>query len=184
MGGIVGTALLLGGIGLLLILHTTPPPIIHTDPAAAQRLQHELQAAQTAAERRTPGVVGADETELNSLLKEYLQASDARNSAVDAAVLRDMRMSLFEDRLRLYVLLTLRGRDITFSLEGKLRTLNGYLDFEPESGKIGSLPMPKASLKRAMEKMLATPEGRASAQLPKNLRDLYVENGKLIVVFR
>ena len=184
VGGVAGAVLLLGLVGLVLILHTTPPPVIHTDPGAAQRLQRELQDAQSAAERGTPGVVGADEKELNSMLKEYLQASNTKGATDDAAALRDMRMSLVEDRLRLYVLVNLRGRDITLSFEGKLRTLNGYLDFEPMSGKIGSLPIPKASLKRTMEQMLATPEGRESARLPRNLHDLHIENGKLVLVFR
>jgi hypothetical protein len=182
--GILGTVLVLGAIGLLLILHTTPLPVIHSDPAAAQRLQRELQEAQTAAAAGSPGVVRTDETEVNSLLKEYLQPHKVRAPADGAAVVRDMKLNLAADRLQLYVLANFRGKDITFLFEGKLRTVNGYLDFEPISGKIGSLPIPNASLKKAMEQMLATPDGRESARLPRNLRDLHIENGQLVLVFR
>src|SRR5690348_7651197 len=80
-GGIVGTVLLVGLIILVLILRTTPPPVIHTDPAAAQRLQRELQEAQTAADRGRPGVVSADETEINSVLKEYVSAAIEKQPA-------------------------------------------------------------------------------------------------------
>jgi len=184
ISGILGAVLAFGVIGLLLILHTTPPPAIHTDPAAAQRLQKELQEAQTAAALGSPGVVRTDETEVNSLLKEYLQPNTGRAPVDGAAVVRDMKLNLSADRMQLYVLANFRGKDITFLFEGKLRTLNGYLDFEPISGKIGSLPIPKASLKRAMEQMLATPNGRESARLPRNLHDLHIENGQLVLVFR
>ncbi|SRR6266568_1735360 len=183
-GGIVGVMLMLGVVGLILIFHTTPPPVIHTDPAAAQRLQRELQQAQNAAAAGSPGVVSTDETALNSLLKEYFQANTAKPSANSAADVRDMKLNLVADHLQLYVLANVRGKDLTFVLEGKVCTVNGYLDFEPLKGKIGALPIPKASLKRAVEQMFATPEGRESARLPRNLRDLHVENGKLVLVFR
>lgn len=184
IAGVLGAVLVVGLIGFLLILHTPPPPVIQTDPAAARRLQQELDKAQTAATSGTQAVVQADETELNSTLKEYLQASSATPTANDVAVVRDMKLKLSEDRMRLYVLANFRGKDLSFLLEGKLRTVNGYLDFEPISGKIGSLPIPKTSLKRAMEQMLATPASYQSMQLPRNLRDLHIENGKLVIVFR
>ena len=130
--------------GLLLILHTTPPPRIHTDPIAAIRLQQELEKAQTAAESGTPDVVGADETELNSLLKQYFQPNARKASAENVVVVRDMKLNLTADRMRLYVLANLSGRDISLLLEGKLRTANGYLDLKTISGKIGSLPISKS----------------------------------------
>jgi hypothetical protein len=182
--GILGVVLVIGIVGLMLVLHTPPPPSIHTDPAAAQRLQQEFQQAQTAASSGSQRLVRADETELNSMLKEYLQANRTNASADGAWVIQDMRVNLVADRLQLYLLANFRGKDLAFVLDGKVRTLNGYLDLEPISGKIGSLPIPKASLKRAMEQMLATPEGRESARLPRNLRDLHVEDGKLVVIFR
>jgi hypothetical protein len=184
IAGVLGAVLVLGVIGFLLILHTTPPPVIHTDPAAAKRLEQEIEKAQTAAESGTPNIVGADETELNSLLKQYFQASTAKPFAEDVAVVRDMKLNLAADRMRLYVLAHLRGRDISLVLEGQLRTANGYLDFQPISGKIGSLPIPKASLKRAIEQALATPANQEFLHLPRNLRDLRIQNGKLVLVFK
>jgi len=129
-------------------------------------------------------MVQADETELNSLLKEYLQVNTSKASADGAATVRDLRVNLSEDRLRLYLLANFHGKDLTFVLEGKVRSANGYLDFEPVSGKIGSLSIPKASLKRAVEQMVATPETQELMRLPTNLRDLQVKDGKLVVVFK
>jgi len=128
--------------------------------------------------------VSADETELNSVLKEYVKAAIEKRPADSPAVVRDMKMKLTDDRLRLYVLVSFRGKDLTLVIEGKVHTENGLLDFEPISGKIGSLSIPKGSLKRAVEQMAATPETQELMRLPKNLRDLHVENGKLVIVFR
>jgi len=165
-------------------LHTSPPPITHTDPAAANRLQQELQDAQTTAASGTQGVVRADETELNSLISRYFQASTAKPLADSVAVIRDLKLNLADDRLRAYVLASVKGKTITVVLEGRVRTVNGYLEFDPISGRIGALPIPKESLKRAVQQMIATPEARESMRLPMNLRDLHVEDGKLVVVFK
>jgi hypothetical protein len=184
VAGILGAALLVALGALALILHTATPPAIHTDPAAAQRLRRELEKAQTEAASGTQGMVQTDETELNSFLKEYLQANTSKASADGTTTVRDLKVNLSEDRLRLYVLANFHGKDLTFVLEGKVHSANGYLDFEPVSGKIGSLSIPRASLKRAVEQMRATPETQELMRLPTNLHDLRVKDGKLVVVFK
>jgi len=180
----IGVVLGLGVVVLILLFHTTPPPVIHTDPAAARRFEEKLQQAQTAAAAGSPGILRTDETELNSVLDAYFRAASGRPSENSTAVVRDMKLTLSEDRLRAYVLVGLRGKDITVVFEGKVHSLNGYLDFEPLSGKIGALPIPKDSLKRALKQMAATPDTRNIMRLPSNLRDLYVEDGKLVVIYK
>ena len=181
---ILGVGCVLGAIGIALILHSPPPPVIHTDPAAAQRLEQELKEAQSTASNDHPRMVRADETEVNSMFKQRFDA--ATNGPMDdsAAVVRDMKITLSDDRLRVYVLASFRGKDITFQVEGRLSSLKGYMDFDPISGRIGSLPLPKASLKSAVARMLATPEGLETMRLPENVHDLRVEGGKLVLIFR
>jgi hypothetical protein len=176
----MGAVLLLG---LSLLFHTTPPPIIHTDPAAARRLEEKLQQAQTAAATGSPGILHTDETELNSVLDAYFRAAAGGSSENSAAVVRDMKLNLTGDRLRAYLRVNFRGKDITVVFEGKVHSVNGYLDFEQLSGKIGALPIPKVSLERALKQMAATPDTRNAMRLPNNLRDLYIEDGKLVVVY-
>jgi hypothetical protein len=182
--GLLGLGCVLGAIGLALVLHAPPPPIIHTDSAAAQRLEQELKDAQAAAANGNPRTVRADETEINSMFEQQFNVATNGASGDGAAVVRDMKMTLSDDRLRLYVLANLRGKDITLQIEGRLRSLNGYMDFDPISGRIGSLPLPKASMKSAAARMLTTPEGLETMRLPKNVRDLHVEGGKLVLIFR
>jgi hypothetical protein len=182
--GSLAFVICVGIFGLLLVLRTAPPPVIHIDPFAADRLRQELQAAETTAGKGPTKVVGADEIELNSLLQEYLHSNTGGRPADSVPVLRDMKLNLADDRIRLYVLTNIRGKDISVSLEGKLHALNGYLDFEPISGEIGSLPIPKRSLRRTLEQMLATAQGRQYLRLPSDVQDLHIENGRLVVIFK
>jgi len=101
-----------------------------------------------------------------------------------ASVVKDMKLTLADDRMHLYVLAIVREREVALQLEGRLSAKNGYMDFEPTNGKIGSLPLPKSFLKNAVEKVLSTPEGLEAMRLPSNVRDLHVEDGKLVVVFK
>ena len=71
IAGILSVVLVFGLLGLLLILHPTPPPVIRTDPAAAKRSQQELQETQTAAAAGTPGVVRADVSRALTVAPSY-----------------------------------------------------------------------------------------------------------------
>ncbi len=55
---------------------------------------------------------------------------------------KDVKVEFVDDRVRAYVVFDMHGKDVTLQLEGKLDAENGYLNFEPVSGSIGSLPLP------------------------------------------
>ena len=124
--GIIGVVVVLGAIGLILILHTTPPPVIHANHAAARRLADEMQRAQTAAAAGSPAIVRADETELNSTIEEYLREANRKLAGGASAAVPDMKLSLAEDRLRAYFLVNLQGKDISVVFEGKTHELGHY----------------------------------------------------------
>ena len=183
--GILGAALAVVIVGLLLIFHSVAAPTLHINRAAAQRFADELQRAQSTAASGTPTVVRADETELNSMLQPFLLAANGASSGTAKATFRDMRFSLKEDRIRIYALLSGVGpKDITLVFEGKVRTTNGYLDFEPISGKIGALPIPQASMRRALQQLAADPGNHQLLHLPNNLRDVQVADGKIVVTYK
>jgi hypothetical protein len=183
--GVVGAALTVVLVGLLLIFHSMPAPTVHIDRAAAQRFADELQRAQSTAASGTPAVVRADETELNSMLQPYLHSAQDASSRAHRPTFRDMKFSLNEDRIRIYALLSGVGpKDITLVFEGKMRTTNGYLDFDPISGKIGALPIPRASMRRALQQLAADAGNHQLLHLPDNLRDVYVADGKIVVTYK
>jgi len=73
------------------------------------------------------------------------------------------------------------GKDLSLQLEGKLVMQGGYLRLIPTGGKLGSLPLPQATLESAAQRLFDAPENREKFRLPPHIRDIRVERGELIV---
>lgn len=70
---------------LILVLRKAPTPDVPYDPAAAQRVQQKLAAADQARAAGQPAQVAIDRTELNSYLQQNLQMQGSSPSAGAAA---------------------------------------------------------------------------------------------------
>src|SRR5712675_2007047 len=79
---------------------------------------------------------------------------------------KDVKVELIDDRVRAYVVFDFHGKDMTLQLEGKLGASNGYLQFEPISGQLGSFPLPQSTLETAVQKMMDSPDHREKFKLP------------------
>ena len=178
IGGLTAT-LALGF--LFLIFNKVAAPVIQTDPAAALQLNARLKQAEGAASAASPQVVRADQTEVNSVIDSYLK-KDSQGQIVPTSI-RDFRLKIIEDRVRMYLVLDLRGRNLTVELEGKMHAKDGFLQFDPLSGRIGALPIPKSTLVSRMQAMMDSPEMRESLRLPANVKDVYVEDGRIVATF-
>src|ERR1700759_3362327 len=97
---------------------------------------------------------------------------------------KDVKVELVEDRVRAYVVFDMHGKDVTLQLEGKLNAENGYLNFEPVSGQIGSLPLPPGALQTAMRHILENPENREKFKLPADMSDLKIVNGEVVATYK
>ncbi|HEX4543037.1 MAG TPA: hypothetical protein VH114_07715 [Candidatus Acidoferrum sp.] len=73
---------------------------------------------------------------------------------------------------------------MTLQLEGRLSAKNGYLNFEPVSGQIGSLPIPQSSLESAVQRLMNSPENREKLKLPPEITDLRIQNGEVVAVYK
>jgi hypothetical protein len=184
----------LGLLTLILMFHKSPPPVVHVDPAATGRLETKLQQAQAAAVTGAPQELHVDEAELNSFLDSHLAinreaeapkpaGSEPTVEEVQSSV-RDVKISLADDLVHAYVVFDFHGKDMTLDLEGRLRAENGYLRFDPVSGKIGALPIPQSTLETAVRRMMDSPENRDKLRLPDELSDLRVENGEIVVGYK
>ena len=97
---------------------------------------------------------------------------------------RDVKIALADDRVQAYVIFGFHGKDLSLVLEGHLHVVNGYLRFEPTSGKLGSLPLPQSALDSAVAGLFDAPENRERMRLPLEIRDVRIENGELVVEYR
>lgn len=193
-------------ITLLLVLHKAPPPPVETSPQAAARAEQKFADVERAAANGQSATLRMDETELNSYLSSHLELSDnaaakpaptgERQSAADGSAptpqdveqmrsnVRDVKVQLVEDRVKAYVVFDVHGKDMTLQLEGRLAAQNGYLNFEPVSGQIGSLPIPQSTLESAVRRLMESPQNREKLKLPPQIADLRIENGEVVATYR
>ena len=192
-------------ITLVLLLHKAPAPAVVTTPQAAARAEEKFaQVAETVAQGQ-PGTVRLDESELNSYLASHLDLkTDSTAAAASAPALtpggpgapttedvekmrssvRDVKVQMADDRVKAYVVFDVHGKDMTLELEGKLGATNGYLQFQPVSGHIGSLPIPQSTLESAVQRLMDSPDNREKLRLPPDISDLHIENGELVATYK
>ena len=187
-------------VTLALLLHKSSPPPVQASAQAAARAEEKVQEAEQARSQGQKATLRLDESELNSYLASHLDL--AKDNAVQTAVggegdapsatdveqmrssVRDVKIQMEGDKVRAYVIFDVHGKDMTLVLEGKLGAENGFLQFVPVSGQIGSLPIPQSTLETAVRKMMESPENREKLRLPGDISDLKIENGELVAVYR
>ena len=191
---------------LVLVLRNAPPPPVETSPQAAARAEKKFEEAEHAAANGQPAKLRMDETELNSYLSSHLEwlgrqaakpapTTDQSGTPGDAGPtqhevgqmrsnVRDVKVRLVDDRVKAYILFDVHGKDMTLQLEGRLSARNGYLNFAPVSGQVGSLPIPQSALESAVRRLLESPENREKLKLPRQIADLHIENGEVVANYR
>jgi hypothetical protein len=193
-------------MSLVMVLHKTPPPPVETSPEAAARAEQKFEDAERAVAHGQPATVHMDETELNSYLASHLDVSGnaapnvrptaGPQSTPDSSAptqqeveqmrsnARDFKIQLIEDRVKAYVVFNVHGKDMTLQLEGHLAAQNGYLNFRPLSGQIGSFPIPQSTLESAVRRLMESPENREKLKLPPQIADLRIENSEVVASYK
>ena len=190
-------------IVVFLILRPDAPPEVQVDEKALANFQSKVArmhqpAANQARELRL------NEAELNGWLRSSLAIGSAPPPPASAPVtedpsptgggqdltveevqsnLRDVKVKLDGDRIHGYVLFELYGKNLSLTLNGSLELRDGYLRLAPTAMKLGSMPIPRATLERAVQQLLESPENREQFRVPSQIRDIRVENGTLIIVY-
>jgi len=191
-------------ITLILLLHKSPPPKVEATPQAAARAEEKFAQVEQSLAQGQQGTVRLDESELNSYLASHLDlktdqpAAAATPSPAPGASgspspedvekmrssVRDVKVTMMDDRVKAYVVFDVHGKDMSLELEGKLGATNGYLQFLPVSGHIGSLPIPQSTLESAVQRLMDSPENREKLRLPPDMSDLHIENGELVATYK
>jgi hypothetical protein len=187
-----------GVLIVFLILRQGEAPTVETDPRAKETVQTKLYELQRARQTGNSYDLRLKESEINSWVGSSLalappagpQTSSQNPSGSEPTLeevqssMRDVKVNLLDDRLRAYVLFNFHGKDLSLSLEGRLRVENGYLRLEPTSGSLGSLPLPQAVLDRAVQRILDSPENKEKFRVPPEVRDIRVVNRELVVFYQ
>jgi hypothetical protein len=97
---------------------------------------------------------------------------------------KDVKVDMVGDVVKAYVIFDFHGKDLSLELDGHLKSEGGYLKFDPISGKLGSLPLPKSTLDSAVEKLMNSPENREKMRLPEGIGDIQIEDGQAKVTYK
>lgn len=111
------------------------------------------------------------------------QGHEASVQEVQSA-LKDVRMSLLDSQLHAYALFVLYGNEISLQLEGTIETRDGFIRLKPTAGKLGSLPIPSATLDRVVQQLFESPQNRDTFRLPPQIKSIHIENSALIISTR
>ncbi len=146
-----------------------------------------------------PATLRLDEAELNALVRSRLPAAEEAPPSISEeksgsqeepdlaqvqSNVRDLRLHLHDDNVTAYVLFDLYGKQISLTLEGKLEFHDGCLRIVPTAGKLGSLPLMETTLRGAASRLFDSAENRDKFCLSPSIRDVRVEEGRLIVASR
>jgi hypothetical protein len=197
---------------LALILHDSPPPSIANIPNAAQRAEHKIKAFRSSMSRGPSKRLALDEPELNGWLNENMALKKPTYLAIGSQIpesliasaskaraehskqnnpstekpqsVRDIRIALLENSLRLYMIVSVHGMDLSLELEGLPIIQNGYLRLEPSRGKLGSLPLMPGTLISIARRLFDSPENKEKFRVPPQLNDIRVEQRQFVVISR
>lgn len=97
---------------------------------------------------------------------------------------KDVKVDMVGDLIKAYVVFVIHGKELSLELNGHLHAEDGYLHFDPVSGKIGSLPLPKSTLDSAVQRLMTSPENREKLRLPSDVADIQIVNGQAVVVYK
>lgn len=97
---------------------------------------------------------------------------------------KDVKVDMDGDVVKAYVVFDFHGKDLALELDGHLSADNGYMKFEPVSGKLGSLPLPQSTLNAAVEQLMASPENREKLRLPNDISDIKIVDGQAVIQYK
>jgi hypothetical protein len=113
-----------------------------------------------------------------------LAAGDPRSLEDVQSSVKDVKVDMVGDLVKAYVIFDFHGKDISLELDGHLTSENGFVKFEPVSGKLGSLPLPQSTLNAAVEKMMASAENRDKLRLPADISDIKIVDGQAVIQYK
>ena len=166
-------------IVVILILRQAPPPQVDRDPDAGLRLQSKMRKLANSMGEGRSGTLRLAEAEVNSWLSDNL----ALSSPASDSTLQDLQVDLAGDRLQLYLVFGFFGQNLSLILEGRPQVQEGYLLLEVTAGQLGSLPIPKMALDRAVQRLFESPRNRENLRLPPEIANIRVENSQLAISF-
>ncbi|GAB4255017.1 MAG: hypothetical protein Kow00109_30200 [Acidobacteriota bacterium] len=188
-----------------LVLNPSPAPAVIADQSHLNSAEHKiLLFTRALAQGRATRLV-LSESEINAWLQSRLVAmregmapaeeeeasknpapADVSPATVQEAAARaeltDLRVRLHDSRLQAHLRFRIYGKELSLEFDGVPTVQGGHLAWEDLTGRIGSLPVPRATMQLAWEKLFAQPDVADQLRVPEAISGLEVESGMLSLV--
>jgi hypothetical protein len=168
-------------LALIAVLLALRPPHATLVPASAQdtkSFDEKILSLEQAHQQGAPQAVHITETELTSKLQQGLDEIPPTGGAI---VLKAASVHLEGDGFVGVFTLDASGKELYLTMAGTLGVLDGRLQIQPSSARLGSLPIPAPAFHHILQRQFDTPETRERLQLPDFIKDVRIENDELVV---
>jgi len=191
---------------IVLMLQKPTPPSANTASvqelvAASKSFDAKLMELEQAHQQGTSGTtVEITENELNGLIQRSAgqlpnipasdvggQATPSNNATPNAtgsetkSAGKAPQIAMAGDEITGQFIAQPYGKDVYVTISARLSVENGHLVVHPTSFKIGILPIPVSLAGSYVQKKLADQDMQDKTKLPDFIKDVRVENGKLVI---
>jgi hypothetical protein len=166
-------------IALLMALRTPNATLVPVSAQDAKSFDEKIASLEQAHQQGTAHTAHITETELTSKLQRGIDES--AGSAQGAAALKAASLHLEDDGFAGVFTLSVSGKELYLTMTGTLGVMDGRLQIQPATAKLGSLPIPAMVFRRLLQKQFDSPEAREQLRLPEFIKDVHIVNGELLV---
>ena len=175
---ISASILLLALIAALMALRSPNATLVPVSAPDAKSFDEKLASLEQDHQQGVAHTARITETELTSKLQ---QGIDASANAQGAVALKAASVHLEDAGFAGVFTLSVSGKVLYLTMTGTLGVIDGRLQIQPATAKLGSLPIPAVAFRRLLQKQFDSPEAREQLRLPDFIKDVHIVNGELLV---
>jgi len=175
-------SLIVSLIAMLLIILVPDAPAVEKDPHALESAQAKIRMAIGASNGRMPYRLGLNEAEINAIVSFGIKnATGAEREALNAV--KEMRVTISDNRLHFYFLVHRFGKDFALSLTGRPYLESGHFRVKAESGWVGYCPMVPFVLNFALNRAMSSDSQSAQLKMPAAVQAIEMRDDELTIFY-
>jgi hypothetical protein len=175
---ISASILALALIAVLMALRAPNATLVPVSDHDVNSFDEKIASLVLSQQQGISGTANITEGELSSKLQQGLDGIPPSSGAV---VLKAASVHLEGDEFTGIFTLDASGKELYLTVTGTLDVVDGRLQIQPSSAKLGSLPIPAMIFSRILQRQFDTPATRDRLRLPAFIKDVSIENGELVV---
>ncbi len=174
--------LIVSVIALVLMMLVPDAPAFDVNQLALENAQAKIRLAIEASGSQVPYELKLNEAEINAILDFGMQnATGEDREALDSV--KDIRITISENRLNLYFLVHRFGKDFALSLTGRPLLDDGYFRMRADSGWVGYCPMVPFVLNFALNRAMNWDSQREQLKMPPAVKAIEMRDNELAIFY-